>query len=125
MGLLSKASSADIYSDEEGGIEHLDSLGSLDSIESKISYIKNAYNILNCIIFSTQKKGKISEKLQGIINRNGTVIPLESGNSLVLLKGSIDRELICHRLSNSLNIKPLMSFETSKIESLMKHIGKV
>jgi hypothetical protein len=52
----------------------------------------------------------------------GITMLLPSGHSLVLLPGTLDKELIAHRLSNSLNAKALMVFEAKNSEEALAFI---
>ena len=114
MGLLSRASAG-----LKIGTDISDSI----SIENKIAYFYEAHNVLNCIVLETSGKHKIN--LQDIIGKIGTVITLSSGNSLIMFRAAVDRDLIAHRLSNSLNISSLQSFEASNPEFLKQIIGNL
>ena len=114
MGLLSRASQFSGNNSEQS-----------ENVFSKISHFYDVYKILSCIVFDTRNYRDYLKKIQTIISRIGTVIPLSTGNALILLRASVDRDLIAHRLSNSLKITILFSFETDCPENLVKSLGKV
>ena len=124
MGLLSRATI-------NFASPNLDAVGSETGLnktlppESEIKQFYDVYNVLNGIIFDSKGDNNFHVKIQNIIDRAGTVIPLPSGNPLILLRGTVDRELITHRLSRSLDIMPVLSFEAETPENLIKQIRKV
>jgi hypothetical protein len=54
---------------------------------------------------------KFNKTVYNMISLLGITIALPSSRSLILLPGPLDKELIAHRLSNSLNAKALAVFE--------------
>ena len=94
------------------------------SVEEKIYQFYDVYKVLNCIVFDTKEKKNQARLIQNIIDRAGSVLALPSGNSLILLRGKVDRELIAHRLSKSLNLVSIMSLESKKPEKLIDILGK-
>ena len=96
-----------------------------DSTEAKVRHFFEIYRVLNCIVFKTPGDKNLSGRIQKIIDRMGTVIDLGPGVPLILLRGTVDRDLISHRLSKNLGVPPLMSFGADSPESLFKKIGKV
>ena len=114
MGLLKRASAS-----KKIGIDIS------DSVENKIAYFYEAHNVLNCIVLETRVGSKYSKNLQDIIGKIGTVVTLSSGNSLIMFRAAVDRDLIAHRLSKSLNIPSLQSFEASSPEFLKQIIGNI
>jgi len=114
MGLLSRATQINGNNSEEPEL-----------ILSKISHFYDVYKVLSCIVFDTRNYGDNFGRIQAIISRIGLVIPLSTGNVLILLRASVDRDLIAHRISNSLKISTLFSFEADCPENLVKSLGKV
>ena len=96
-----------------------------DSVQAKIAHFYEIYNTLNCIIFENNGEEDFCRKVQDIVDRTGTVIPLSSGNPLILFRGTVDRELIAHRLSKSLNARLLLSFEAESPENVFERISDV
>jgi hypothetical protein len=65
---------------------------------------------------------KFLDRIADMILCFGTVISLPAGRSLILLPASLDRELIAHRISRSLNTPALGAFETPDPEGAMKEL---
>ena len=114
MGLLNRAS-ANIKIGIDGPA----------SVEAKVAHFYEAYNVLNCIVLKTEGGRYHYKDLQGIVGKIGTVVTLASGYSLIMLRGTVDRDLIAHRLSKSLNILTIQSFEADGPEFLKQFIGKI
>ena len=113
MGLLSRA---------------LDSTKGLDNVfplETRIRQFYDVYNNLNCIVLKSGGDKNLFHKIKNIIDRTGTVMLLPSGNPLILLRGTVDRELIAHRLSKSLNVLPLLTLQAESPEKLIKQLEQI
>ncbi|MDR3138062.1 MAG: hypothetical protein LBT95_00135 [Treponema sp.] len=70
-----------------------------------------------------EEKGKKSlDQVTDMILCFGIGIGLPGGRSLVLLPASLDRELIAHRISHSLDIPSLSTFWADNPEGAMKEL---
>ncbi|MDR2101839.1 MAG: hypothetical protein LBP43_04645 [Treponema sp.] len=65
---------------------------------------------------------KFLDRLSDMILCFGVAIGLPAGRSLVLLPASLDRELVAHRISHSLNTPSLGSFKALDPEGAMKEL---
>jgi hypothetical protein len=87
------------------------------------------YNNFNCILFenppNADDKTQFCQKVNTMIDKMGTVISLSTGRPLIMLPLSIDRELIAHRLSKTLNAKILLSFQADSSETVMNRINSL
>ena len=99
------------------------------ALEEKIAQFHQTNADFHCILCDVpasagedEKKG-FCNKLAEMINKTGSVIPLPSNRPLILLPITMDRELIAHRLSRSLNTKPLLSFEVNSPENVINKIN--
>jgi hypothetical protein len=92
------------------------------SLRSSIIRFHERHSGLNCIVFENHKGNTFLAQVSGMLSGTGDVVPLSSGRALVLLPGTLDRELIAHRLSKSLNISPLLSFEARESENVINQI---
>ena len=124
MGLLSKVSARKLMESGRNGPASGTVNKKNDSLESRIAHFHRIYNVLNCILFENNGEKNFCHTLQDIVYKTGTVIPLSSGNLLILLRGAVDRELIAHRLSRSLKTRLLLSFEAKNPQSVIKRLGK-
>jgi hypothetical protein len=85
----------------------------------------------NCILFDFPDpsaggyRAGFCEKVSGMIAATGTVIPLSSGRPLILLPLAKDRELIAHRLSQSLGARTLLSFEAHGPEEVISSVNSL
>jgi hypothetical protein len=113
MGLLYRAS-------EKTG-------SSIDEIGEALT--DRAFHDFACILYELplsageEEKNALFKTLTVMIHRIGTVVYLSSGQSLVLLPASIDRELVAHRLSKNLNIMPVLSFDSDNPENAIGRIN--
>jgi len=108
MGLLEKAS-----------------LASSQTAEGRIFQFFKTNKISNCIVYSEKGLKNLKASIPIIVDKIGTFISLPSGNFIILMKESIDRELVSHRLHKSLKINPLLSMQTDNPKILLSRIGKV
>ena len=141
MGLLDRAAASRPALPEAGDFpETVDSLMTeglseeLISLEEKISQYHQGQGDFACILFEDPVPGKdkaaFSQKLARMIDNIGTVITLDHDRShdtshdrsLILLPPAVDWELISHRLSKSLNTKPLLSFKTNSPENALNRV---
>ena len=120
MGLLSRA--AELITEDSGEDSK--------TLKDKIAQYHRRNADFNCIVLeipNSTGKDKINfcEKVSGIIHTAGIVIPLPSGRPLILLPPTINRELIVHRLSKSLNTSALSSFEAEDTETVLSRIHSI
>jgi len=98
-----------------------------DTPEGSIAKFCGIYNNFNCILFevpqNTEDKTDFCKKVNAMVGKMGTVIPLPNGRPLVMLPLSLDRELIAHRLSKTLNTKILLSFQADSSEIVINNIN--
>ena len=100
-----------------------------DSLEGKIVQYHRNYPKFHCILLENpippgeEEKENYHELVSKMINTSGTVIPTPSGHPLVLLPPTMDRELIVHMLSKTLNTRPLLSFEANSPETTISKIN--
>jgi cystathionine beta-lyase/cystathionine gamma-synthase len=87
------------------------------------------YNNLNCIIFENPSnvadKTQFCQKINTMIDKMGAVISLSTGRPLIVLPLSADRDLIAHRLSKTLNVKILLSFQADSSENIINRINSL
>jgi len=92
------------------------------------AFIKK-YNNLNCIVFdcppNADDKTQFCQKINTMIDKTGAVIPLLTGRLLIMLPLSIDRELIAHRLSKTLDAKILLSFQADSSEIVINRVNSL
>ncbi|MDR0496866.1 MAG: hypothetical protein LBH42_04560 [Treponema sp.] len=98
-----------------------------DWVKDQITQYHLDFATFNCILFETQEDEKdlFCKKLAEMIKHTGIVIPLLTGRPLILLPPFMDRELIAHRLSKTLNTKPLLSFEATNPEIVLNRVNSV
>ena len=115
MGLLSRATQSTAL--------HFTSGKESERVKSKIAQYHETYINFNCILFEApdSRKDNIHRKLAEMIKYPGIVIPLSTSRPLILFPPGVDHELVAHRISKSLNMTPLLSFEaTSPGEALTR-----
>ena len=93
-------------------------------IKGKIADFQAVHGIFDCVVFEGSKEDHLdfSQKVTEIVNTLGTVIPLSPARPLILIPKTTDCELICHRLSRSLNTAPLLSFESSSAGNALNRL---
>jgi hypothetical protein len=100
-----------------------------DSFEEKIFEYHNLYGNHNLIIFENPGNGEspddFCQKLVSLLNNTVTAFPMAAGFPIVLLPLSMDRELVAHRLSKTLNTKILLSFEAQNFENTINQINSL
>ena len=105
--------------------------GSTDSFKEKITEYNRIHPDFNCIVLeipdsaSQEDPSGFSKKISNMLSMTGTVLTLPNGRPLILLPKLLDRELIAHRLSKSLNSKLLASFEASNPDDIFSRIKSV
>jgi len=99
------------------------------SLQELITKLSEEYNNLNCIIFenppNANDKTQFCQKVNTMIDKMGAVISLSNGRPLVMLPLSVDRDLIAHRLSKSLNAKVLLSFQADSSEIVINRVNSL
>jgi hypothetical protein len=105
-----------------------------NKVEKEIALFHRIYLDFSCIVLenpaaeaedNSPTKTSFCEKVSAMIDKAGTVIPLASGRPLILFPIVIDRELIAHRLSKTLNTKLLLSFEANNPENVFTRIDSL
>jgi hypothetical protein len=87
------------------------------------------FNNSSCILFENPsnegEKTQFCQKVNTMIDKMGAVISLSTGCPLIMLPLSIDRELIAHRLSKTLNAKIHLSFQADNSEIVIDRINSM
>jgi len=100
--------------------------GQQNTVENEVTLFHRLYLDFNCIVLENPAaESGFCEKVSAIINKAGTVIPLASDRPMILFPIALDRELIAHRLSKTLNTKPLLSFEANNPENVFTRINSL
>ena len=95
-------------------------------IEEKINQFHQMHLVFNNIVLENPvPKTNFCEKVSAMVDHTGTVIPLPSDRPLILFPIMLDRELIAHRLSKTLNTKVLLSFEAGNPEKALIRIDSL
>jgi len=98
-----------------------------DTPEGSIAKFSGTYSNFNCILLeipqNTEDNTDFCKKVTTMVGKMGTVIPLPNGRPLVMLPLPLDRELIAHRLSKTLNAKILLSFQADSSETVINNIN--
>ncbi|MCL2380661.1 MAG: hypothetical protein FWC64_03590 [Treponema sp.] len=98
----------------------------LDGILTEIALFNRVHPDFNCIVLENPaKQTGFCQKVSAIIDRAGTVIPLASECPLILFPITMDRELIARRLSATLNVRVLLSFEENNPENAVVRINSL
>jgi len=125
MGLLSRIEIA-----AEPVLKPKTTLDSLPkTLEEKIAQFHRNRGNINCILFEIpvgKESGDIfCRKVTEMIDNAGTVIPLQNGQPLVLLPLSMDRELVAHRISKSLDTTPVFSIRAETPETIIDRVNSL
>ena len=97
---------------------------SMNALKDKISEYHKIHEEFGCILLENphseneEEKNGFCKKISKILDMTGTVLALENTRPLILLPRLLDRELIAHRLSKSLNTKIMSVFEADSPESV-------
>jgi hypothetical protein len=124
MGLLSKAAFKIIPPGPgEGGPVSPQIISPL-SVTNEISeYCKNN-PVFQGIVFETpdtyNSSAEFAEVLAGVTAALGTALPLPSRFCLVLVPGDFDRELLIHRLTESLKIKAVFQLKANSPDKALQ-----
>jgi len=101
----------------------------LGVLKKKISEYQKVYRVFGCILLENHahEKGKpdFSEKLAKATGNLGITSPINQSHALILLPSEMDRELIAHRLSKSLNAEPVLSFRAANPEYVINRISSM
>jgi len=98
------------------------------ALKEKIAEYHRIHADFNCILLDIPESSDDDDKsgflknVSKMLNMTGTVLSLGKGYPLILLPKMYDLELITHRISRSLNIKPLKTFEASSPENVFNQI---
>jgi len=109
--------------EEQAGREKTETM-----LQKQIRGYNKMYAVFNCIIlenpFADEDADRITflQKVTETVGVTGTVLALSSDRPLILLPESMDRELIAHRLSKTLNTRPLLSFNADSPENVFEHL---
>jgi hypothetical protein len=137
MGLLSKAAKKKerplINLEEQEGVpvppEYMAAEGLPAELKNEIIKYCNTFTSVHGIVLSCpknydqEKEGEsFNQQLNRIIAALGTAVPLPSRYNLVLFSNTIDRELLAHRLSKSLETEALVIFKAENVESVVDYI---
>jgi len=99
------------------------------SLQELIKKYGEEYNNLSCIIFenppNANDNAQFCQKVNTMIDKMGAVISLSTGRPLIMLPLSVDRDLIAHRLSKTLNAKILLSFQADSSEIVISQINSL
>ena len=101
----------------------------LSILKKRISEYKKKYRIFGCILLEDHSREKSKtdffEKLTKMTGNIGSAGPVNNDHALILLPSEMDRELIAHRLSKSLNAEPVLSFRAVSPEYIIKRINSM
>ena len=101
----------------------------LGVLEKKVAEYQKVYRIFGCILLENQayEKGKpdFCEQLAKMTGNMGIASPINNSHALILLPSEMDRELIAHRLSKSLNAEPVLSFRAANPEYVINRINSM
>jgi len=96
----------------------------LDVLEKKVAEYQKVYRIFGCILLENQahEKGDFCEKLAKVTGSMGITSSINNNHALILLPSEMDRELIAHRLSKSMNAESVLSFRAVSPEYVINRI---
>jgi len=101
----------------------------LGVLKKKVTEYQKVYRIFGCILLENQayEKGKpdFCEQLAKMTGNMGIASPINNSHALILLPSEMDRELIAHRLSKSLNAEPVLSFRAANPEYVINRINSM
>lgn len=96
------------------------------SLDEGIVNFHRLHSDFHCIVLEkplpAENNDNFFEKVSAMIAKLGSVVLLPSGRALVMLPHALDRELISHRLSRSLNTSAILSFEAGSPENAINRI---
>ena len=103
-------------------------------LEEEIAQFHQTHLDFNCIVLENPAvklshdltaQSAFCEKVSSVVDKAGTVIPLPSDRPLVLFPVVMDRELIAHRLSKTLDAVVLLSFQANNPENALTRIDSL
>jgi hypothetical protein len=101
----------------------------LGVLKKRVAEYQKVYRIFGCILLENQaqEKGKpdFCEKLAKMTGNMGIASPINQNHALILLPSEMDRELIAHRLSKSLDAEPVLSFRAANPEYVINRINSM
>ena len=101
----------------------------LNVLKNRISEYQKVYRIFGCILLEDQacekSKTDFCERLTKVTGNMGITCPVNNDYALILLPSEMDRELIAHRLSKSLNAEPVLSFRAVSPEYVINRINSM
>ena len=96
-------------------------------LSKKISQYNELYRDFGCILFENTHHGRgrasFCKKISEMIRNVGIVIQINNGLPLILIPAEMDVELIIHRLSKSLNAKPILFFRANNPEYVINQLS--
>ena len=136
MGLLSRAENVNDLADRTGGDASQPALRkvevsetNLNSLKNRISEYQRVYRVFGCILFKnkTNDNGKadLCEKLAEMLGEIGITGSINHDLALILIPTEMDRELIAHRFSKSLNVEPVLSFRAVNPDYVINRISSM
>ena len=132
MGLLNRAENAAGYVGDasEPALKKVEvPQKNLSVLKKNISEYQKIYRIFGCILLENHAHEKgtpdFFEKLTKVTGNTGVTNPINHDHALVLIPSELDRELIAHRLSKSLNAEPVLSFRAANPEYVIKRINSM
>jgi len=133
MGLLSKAENIAGKKDGDDSQSALKKIKiskkNLGVLQKRVAEYQKVYRVFGCIILENQahEKGKpdFCEKLAKATGNIGITSPINNSHALILLPSEMDRELIAHRLSKSLDAEPVLSFRAANPEYVINRINSM
>jgi hypothetical protein len=98
-------------------------------LKNEIIKYCNTYTLVHGIVllyprgYDEQKEGEsFNQQVNRIVSALGTAVSLPSLDSLVLFSNTIDRELLAHRLSKSLETTAPVVFQSDTVNSVVDYI---
>jgi hypothetical protein len=98
-------------------------------LKNEIIKYCNTYTSVHGIVLPCPKKydaeaegETFNQQVNRIIAAMGSSVPLPSGHSLVLFSNTIDRDLLAHRLSKSMETEILTVFIADNVEMVVNQI---
>jgi hypothetical protein len=98
-------------------------------LKNEIIKYCNTYTLVHGIVLlypkgydEKKEEESFNQRVNRIVSALGTAVPLPSGDSLVLFSNTIDRELLAHRLSKSLETAVPVVFQSDTVNSVVDYI---
>jgi hypothetical protein len=133
MGLLSKAESIAGNKSGDASQSALKKIRitkkNLGVLKKKVAEYQKVYRVFGCILLESQDNEKskrdFCEALAKAAGNIGITSPINNSHALILLPSEMDRELIAHRLSKSLDAEPVLSFRAANPEYVINRINSM